>query len=70
MESNIPDFLVNAGIQTHKLNDGQVVIETQYRSVNDYINAIKGVEQMINYLKQKITGGLSYSRPHSSFNKS
>lgn len=69
LEVNFIDFVADAGVQVHKLNDGQVVIETQYRSTTEYLDGIKRIDQMINILTQNITGGLSYSKPHSSFDK-
>lgn len=69
LDAGLESFIPNAGIQQHKLNDSQVVIETAYRSITDYVKDIRSIEMTINSIKQQLTGGVSYSKPHSSFSK-
>jgi repressor of nif and glnA expression len=63
MENGLTSFVSNAGVQMHKLNGGQVTIETNYRSMKEYIDGIKNIQYMINYYTQKLTGSVTYLRP-------
>lgn len=67
LEAGLEAFVPNSGIQQHKLDDSHVVIETKYGTISDYINGIRAVESTIAQLRKKLIGGMSYSRPHSSF---
>jgi hypothetical protein len=63
---NLEGMMVNVGeggnIQNYSFNDGQSTINTNYRTLNDILTAIKGFEILRERLLNKIKGNITILR--------
>lgn len=42
-----PDWISNSGVASYSMDDGQMKVSTQYRSIDQVINGIKSLEKLL-----------------------
>ena len=53
----------------YRLDDGQTKVQTIYRSMNQIIDSVRGLEVLIQYYKNQCSPQTTVLRPHENIRK-
>lgn len=61
-EGTPPDWIDNAGVASYTMDDGQMKVSTQYRSIDQVVNGIKALEKLLQMYINRSNGHVTVLR--------
>lgn len=61
-EGNPPDWIDNSGVASYTMDDGQMKVSTQYRSIDQVVKGIKSLEQLLQMYINRHNGHMTVLR--------
>jgi hypothetical protein len=64
---NMIDFVSNSGTKEYTMDDGQIKVSTEYRSIDEVAEAVKGLEKIKNIYINRHNGYLTTLRGRKNY---